>query len=179
MTFHEKLKFNRCHCGGELTVTVGYSCPLTYICKCKDCKDLNYHSDPDEDGINVLSGVDAVKKRPHMYLDDPKWGKVAREEIRLIKMTLNLNNLRTKENDEEVENICECGDCRKIYRVSDLASETESESWEMPQTYTVHFCPKCEDGGHIEDYWYDKRPLWLIRSINFIGYNWRNNVWKK
>ena len=85
--FLKKLKSKPCHCGGELTVTVGYSCPLNYICKCKKCKDLSYHSDPDEEGLKVLSGIESVKKRPQMYLNDPKWDKVAREEIERRRIT--------------------------------------------------------------------------------------------
>ena len=50
-------------------------------------------------------------------------------------------------------NVCRCSNCAWEGLVSDCEEEQEQDGWEGP-TYTIHLCPKCEDGGCIDDYWY-------------------------
>jgi len=45
-----------------------------------------------------------------------------------------------------------CCTCDEWYPIKDLDGEWESESWEMPEKYFIHYCPKCPDGGCICDY---------------------------
>ena len=43
-----------------------------------------------------------------------------------------------------------CSDCGGSFPVSECPTETEGD-WDTGY-YEVHVCPKCEDGGHIDDY---------------------------
>jgi hypothetical protein len=49
--------------------------------------------------------------------------------------------------------MCGCSECGWKGKCSDCETEEESDGWESP-IYTIHLCPKCEDGGVIDDYWY-------------------------
>jgi DNA-directed RNA polymerase subunit RPC12/RpoP len=55
--------------------------------------------------------------------------------------------------------MCKCSTCGKTFKVSEIISEVESENWENPQTYLVHYCPHCEDGGELLEYWPSKESL--------------------
>jgi hypothetical protein len=71
--------------------------------------------------------------------------------------------------NEPPENRAQCSDCGTVFRITDLIAYEEYESWEMPQVYTVHECPKCSpDAGMIEDYRYSRRPFWLDRLLNWF-----------
>lgn len=48
--------------------------------------------------------------------------------------------------------MCRCAYCGWEGKVADCESGEESEGWEYP-VYTIHYCPVCEDGGCIDDYW--------------------------
>ena len=50
---------------------------------------------------------------------------------------------------------CSCSDCGRVFKVAQLETVTEQESWEHP-TYEVDLCPDCPDGGCIDDYWNSK-----------------------
>ena len=52
--------------------------------------------------------------------------------------------------------MCRCETCGKEFKVSELHSEVESENWEHPQTYLIYYCPECEDGGEVVDFWPSK-----------------------
>lgn len=47
---------------------------------------------------------------------------------------------------------CKCSDCNTTFDVADLPKRMESEGWEYP-SYEVQDCPRCKDGGCIDDYW--------------------------
>lgn len=81
--FYKELKSKTCHCGGEIEVNIGYSCPIAYICKCKNCKNINYYNNPDEEGIHIMSFEESVRKRPHLYLEHENEGirTLAREAL--------------------------------------------------------------------------------------------------
>lgn len=50
-------------------------------------------------------------------------------------------------------NGCSCSNCGWSGPISECETEMESEAREYPN-YLVHLCPKCGDGGCIDDYWY-------------------------
>jgi Fe2+ or Zn2+ uptake regulation protein len=66
--------------------------------------------------------------------------------------TLDEIRLEPKPPDEPEMDMCKCETCGKTFKVSELHVEVEQENWEHPQTYLVHYCPECEDGGEILDY---------------------------
>jgi hypothetical protein len=47
---------------------------------------------------------------------------------------------------------CGCSNCGWKGNVADCETEWEQDGWESP-SYMVHLCPKCIDGGCIDDYW--------------------------
>ena len=47
-----------------------------------------------------------------------------------------------------------CSDCGWRGLLTDCHSYKEQESWEMPDWYWIFECPKCKDGGCIDDYDY-------------------------
>ena len=52
----------------------------------------------------------------------------------------------------EVENdLCKCSNCGETFKVSECPVEIERDGWENPP-YEIHECPKCPDGGDINDY---------------------------
>lgn len=54
--------------------------------------------------------------------------------------------------------MCRCSNCGWSGKTSDCETEMESDGWEMP-SYQIHLCPKCEDGGCVDDYFYSEQ-LW-------------------
>lgn len=75
---------------------------------------------------------------------------------------------RLREPEGKPDNMCDCSECQRSYRVSQIDFEYEYESWEMPTKYVIHFCPVCEDGGCIESYWYSRTAAcldWLDRHL--------------
>jgi len=71
-------------CGHKpLLCTVGYSCPAVYMFTCTNCHHVFNECDPNETGIRILRGEEAVRKRPQMYLDcdDEELRQIAIEEI--------------------------------------------------------------------------------------------------
>jgi hypothetical protein len=68
-----------------------------------------------------------------------------------------LNELVAVENEnEDYDDMCSCSDCGWSGKIADCYLHEECESWELPQLYTVIDCPKCEDGGCIENFWSSK-----------------------
>ena len=57
---------------------------------------------------------------------------------------------------EPVCDMCKCSECGWEGKVSDAIVEWESESWENPTEYEVVYCPVCEDGGMVDDFWNSK-----------------------
>jgi len=55
---------------------------------------------------------------------------------------------------QDMATCCECGFTGKVI---EFHAEIESEGWEYPD-YTVHYCPKCEDGV-AEDYFPSEESL--------------------
>lgn len=65
-----------------------------------------------------------------------------------------LSNLKSIVIDEDIEpmpDIATCAECNWHGPVSECPTGMESEGWEHPK-YLIHYCPKCEDGGLIDDY---------------------------
>ena len=50
-----------------------------------------------------------------------------------------------------------CSECMRTFKVKDLPTEEEGGGEEP--VYTIHICPKCEDGGCIDDYYPSKKSL--------------------
>lgn len=50
--------------------------------------------------------------------------------------------------------IAVCSNCDGRFHYTECYKELESESWEMPEEYWVYYCPVCEDGGMIDDWFY-------------------------
>ena len=72
---------------------------------------------------------------------------------------LSLNSIINTCHEPEVKvDMCSCSNCGWKGKVSDCESEWESDGWEYPE-YLIELCPKCEDGGLIEDYWYSPKML--------------------
>ncbi len=68
-------------CYGDCeTLCVGYSAPICYMMQCKQCGRKFTRSGVE--GIPTLSMEQHVQKRPHMYLEDPKWRAIAEAEIK-------------------------------------------------------------------------------------------------
>ena len=63
---------------------------------------------------------------------------------------LNLRLLPT--NKGSAPDCCSCAVCGWSGKITECNSYEESENWENPEVYTVDECPKCEDGGIIDDY---------------------------
>ena len=50
--------------------------------------------------------------------------------------------------------MCKCSECGGKFNVSDCLSEWgHHDGWEMP-AYNEISCPKCEDGGCVDDYFF-------------------------
>lgn len=54
--------------------------------------------------------------------------------------------------------MCKCANCDWSGPTDDCETEMESDGWEYPE-YEILLCPKCEDGGCIDDYWYSDEEL--------------------
>ena len=61
-------------------------------------------------------------------------------------------------NTEPQLDIAICSSCGWKGPVSDCETQWESEGWEYPE-YQIHLCPKCLDGGCIDDYEYSPETL--------------------
>ena len=48
--------------------------------------------------------------------------------------------------------MCSCSECGWKGKCADCETGMESEGGAYLE-YPVHICPKCEDGGCIDDYW--------------------------
>lgn len=66
------------NCGEKtlIMVDVRYSCPLQFIAVCKSC---GFSAKGEGEPIKVLSGEDAVRKRPELWINDPEWGNLAKQ----------------------------------------------------------------------------------------------------
>jgi len=53
---------------------------------------------------------------------------------------------------EPLPDIVICSECGWRGSLLRCETETDSESWELPEEYTVFICPICKDGGCIDDY---------------------------
>ena len=49
--------------------------------------------------------------------------------------------------------MCGCSNCGWKGKCSDCETDWENDGWETPE-YQIHLCPRCEDGGCIDNYWY-------------------------
>ena len=60
---------------------------------------------------------------------------------------------------KEAPTHCSCSECNWNGLITECENDWEQESWEYPP-YMVHYCPICEDGGMIDEYynpeWYKK-----------------------
>jgi len=75
-----------------------------------------------------------------------------------VKKNLNL---------EPAPDCCSCACCGWHGKVSECHVYEESESWESPQTYTVHDCPVCIDGGMIDNYYFSFTASIVYRIHRF------------
>lgn len=66
---------------------------------------------------------------------------------------INLNIISDMVNKPKKCDMCKCSNCGWEGFCHECETEWESEGWEYP-SYQVHLCPKCDDGGCIDDYWY-------------------------
>lgn len=57
----------------------------------------------------------------------------------------------TESTEDDKPDYCKCSKCGWSGDVAECATEMEQDGWENPP-YVVHLCPKCEDGGCIDDY---------------------------
>lgn len=52
--------------------------------------------------------------------------------------------------------LCKCSTCGTTYKISECNSVTDHHNgWELPVTTELE-CPKCSDGGCIEDYFFSE-----------------------
>jgi hypothetical protein len=58
--------------------------------------------------------------------------------------------------------MCKCSICNWKGKTSDCETEWESEGWEYPE-YQIHICPKCKDGGCIDNYWFSTKSKRRIK----------------
>ena len=65
-------------------------------------------------------------------------------------------------------NMCKCSNCGWEGNVSECETDTEQDSWESP-SYIIHLCPKCEDGGCIDDYFGDAEDEEDDNTLNILG----------
>lgn len=72
--------------------------------------------------------------------------------VEVNAIVMNFTSIETP-NEEHKPDMCGCSVCGWKGKCSDCETEMESEGWEYPD-YEVHICPKCEDGGCIDDYWH-------------------------
>lgn len=71
------------------------------------------------------------------------------------------------EDDREPEpDIALCSECGGAFHVSKCKTEEEG-SWEEGY-WTMHVCPKCPDGGCIDDYAMSDRPLYPCDSCRKV-----------
>lgn len=70
-----------------------------------------------------------------------------------MKLTLDQNYKPKPKMD-----MCRCSNCNWSGKADDCETEWESDGWECP-AYQIHLCPKCENGGCIDDYWYSDPEL--------------------
>lgn len=61
-------------------------------------------------------------------------------------------NIKVIESEDKDPTKAKCCICNKWYKIEKLSGYWESESWELPQKYYVHECPKCDNGGCVCDY---------------------------
>jgi len=66
-------------------------------------------------------------------------------------LSAKLNELMHKQPEDSADGAI-CTMCHWRGPVEGLKSYLDYESWEHPQTYMVHVCPKCEHD--IEEYYY-------------------------
>ena len=66
-----------------------------------------------------------------------------------------------KVKDKYPPDMCGCSECGWSGKISECEWEMESEGWEYPP-YRVDYCPKCEDGGCIDDYYNEE---WYKESL--------------
>jgi hypothetical protein len=50
-----------------------------------------------------------------------------------------------------------CSKCSLRHKLSNCETEWDSDGWEDPTPYEVYLCPKCEDGGCIDDFEYSTK----------------------
>ncbi len=67
-------------------------------------------------------------------------------DMKIIKNPTTLKDL-------PLPDCCSCGECGWSGKISKCNSYADSEDWEGSETYIVHECPKCEDGGMIGNYY--------------------------
>lgn len=69
-----------------------------------------------------------------------------------VKITLDLSRLEPKLSTDIKPDMCKCQTCGNKYKISECIPDTgHHDGWEYP-SYTIHLCPKCEDGGDVNDY---------------------------
>lgn len=63
---------------------------------------------------------------------------------------------------EPKADICQCSNCGWKGPTADCETSLESDGWEYPE-YRIHLCPKCADGGCIDQYYYSDEVMGLIK----------------
>jgi hypothetical protein len=58
---------------------------------------------------------------------------------------------------EHAPDMCRCSDCGKKFKIRNLKTEQDGD-WESGY-YNFFVCPKCPDGGCIDDYWESAQGL--------------------
>lgn len=69
-----------------------------------------------------------------------------------------MNLIEIKNKPEPKADMCGCSICGWKGKCSGCETAWESDGWEYPQ-YEIHLCPKCEDGGCVDDYWYSDEVI--------------------
>ena len=66
-----------------------------------------------------------------------------------------------KPNKDPEPDMCKCSECGGTFKVADCEQDHDHhDGWEMP-AYTEIYCPKCEEGGCVDDFFFSEDKQWI------------------